>query len=217
MSAGCDLKKSKEEEIEYLKSENKLLKEALEIRTKFLSATIHDISGPLTITNFEVQKAYGQSGEELDKSLKNIETSLDKMVDIIASYKKTRESFKAVGSLQNTTLKKCKEFIKFYLSQEILLNDIEVEFVNDDIEFQVDEAFFFKIILRPILKDIFEKLNNKTVKIEVIDNSSYVELVIHEGCETNEKDISIFKDKLSDMYAKLDTETEGKVIFELMS
>ena len=209
--------KSKDIEIDKLKNENKLLKEALEMRTKFLSATIHHLSGPLTIANFEIQRAQGQSGEDLLASLKNIETSLDKMVDQISSYKKTRESFKAVGSLQNTNLKKCRDFIMFYLSQEILLNDIEIEFVNESIEFQVDEIFFFKNILKPILKDLFDSFEKQKLKIEAIDNSSYVELVIYESCKTSAKDVKIFQDKLSEMHATLDIETSGKIIFELMS
>jgi K+-sensing histidine kinase KdpD len=204
-------------EYQALLEENKLLKEALEIRTKFLSATIHDLSGPLTIANFEIQRAQEESGEDQVKILKNIEGSLDKMVEMIASYKKTRESFKEVGSLQVTSLKKCKEFIKFYLSQEILLNDIKIEFINENIEFKVDENFFFKSILKPILKDVFIELNNTTVKIEVIDNSSYIELVIHESCKTNPKEVEQFKSNLSEMHATLDVESDGKIIFDLMA
>ena len=76
-------KKNKDQNIESILIENKLLKEALEIRTNFLSNTIHDISGPLTIANFEVQKAQGESGDALKVALENVESSLDKMVDII--------------------------------------------------------------------------------------------------------------------------------------
>ena len=99
----------------------------------------------------------------------------------------------------------------------MLLNDIEVEFKNQSVEFKVDEVYFFKNIMKPILKNIFDNLNNKKVIIEVIHNSSYVELVIHESCKSSIQDIDVFKEKLSQMNASLDTETEGKVIFELMS
>ncbi|WP_127713943.1 hypothetical protein [Halobacteriovorax sp. HLS] len=163
-------------DIEKLKQENKQLRTLLEERTKLLSKTIHDLSSPVTIAFFEVQKALEAKSPNYKESLESIEESLDRVIEYIDNYKKARDEFVELGTKNKITLKKVKSFLSFYLGQEILMNDLTLSVLSEDDEITVDEEYFFKNVLKPLFKNVFSAINNEEVIVKKVekDSSSYL-------------------------------------------
>jgi signal transduction histidine kinase len=203
-----------EKKIASLEERVKLLTKLLDERTKLLSKTIHDMSTPLTVANFELQKI--QATQENQEAFDRIEEALDKVTVIIEDYKVERERFALDDDVVKSSLKKTCDYIRFYLSKDIILNDIELETRGEDHVFLVEESSYYKVFIHPLFAEILASNANTTVKVSsLVENNMSGFLVNFENAFVSNR-LDSYQQSLQKMNGKLEflSPTEIKILLK---
>ena len=188
---GCDLSGSI--------GEVDLLKKMMDSNHDLISSVIHDLSNPLTVIYFETQKSISSKERNLDKSLANIEQSIDHIYKIIDSTKKFFSKNREREDLQTLTFENVVDFISFQYGTQLLTKDLTITSKGHEIEFIAFKSTFLNTVIGSLISNsiryseeggvinVFAREVNKKVEIIIEDQAGGFPEAVLENLKSNFK------------------------------
>ncbi|PIK16182.1 HAMP domain-containing sensor histidine kinase [Halobacteriovorax sp. JY17] len=170
---GCDLRGSV--------AEVDLLKKMMDSNHDLISSVIHDLSNPLTVIYFETQKSLSNKEKDLNKSLRNIETSIDHIYKIIDSTKKFFSKYKEKEDLQTLSIENVVDFISFQYGTQLLEKGLNFESEGLNFEFIAFRSTFLNTVIGSLISNSIRYSAEKaTIKLYGREVNKRIEVVIED-------------------------------------